>query len=256
MSRTGTVDDVGEGPGSGPLEGPPLPHAGGGRGHQRRARVPREAGNLTFHVGLLVPSGRPRMVEPARLPRTAVVVEGSPSATSSPSTTTSPQAGCSTPDRPSPFTLRVNAFHAEFETGSVQWRRPPVRHRHDRQATPGISHPATARCPRHRRTVNVMGHGYAAGDRHRRQRRHRLLGPIPFLPQDGNFSSVGVIMPWTPPAAAGVRGVLPTAAPTSSGGAQFPDALNPELFLNTCSTAIPPRRPASRATCTCWTRLA
>src|SRR5699024_6187993 len=84
--------------------------------------------------------------------------------------------------------------------------------------------------------VNLQAHGYAPiftvtdgnGD-------VAFSGPVVFLPQDGNFSSVGVIkVPDARPQRLAFEAwFLPTAVLNEQGPhSVFPDALNPEVYLN------------------------
>jgi cytochrome c biogenesis protein len=62
-----------------------------------------------------------------------------------------------------------------------------------------------------------------------------LQGPTPFLPQDGNLSSIGAIkVPDSNPQFGFVASFLPTASPDKSRGAisVFPEALDPRLLFS------------------------
>ena len=62
-----------------------------------------------------------------------------------------------------------------------------------------------------------------------------LQGPIPFLPQDGNLSSIGAIkVPDSTPQLGFVASFLPTAARNKirGGFSSFPEALDPRLLLS------------------------
>ena len=96
--------------------------------------------------------------------------------------------------------------------------------------------------------VHLIGHGYAPmvtvtdpqGD-------VAFSGPVVFLPQDGNFTSLGVIKaPDARPNYLGFEGFfLPTAVVDAQGPhSVFPDALNPELFVNVWTGA--PREETGR----------
>lgn len=243
VSRTGTVDDV---------DAARARAADWLRAHRYRTLVvaegvsaergySREAGNLTFHVGLLVLLVGLAWSSLLGFHGTAVVVEGQSFSNVITQYDDFTAGGLFNTDRLTPFTLRVNAFHAEFETGPVQ-RGAARRFDTDTTITRDgntwdqliqVNQPLTLPSGEQ---VNVMGHGYAPrvtvtdgnGD-------VAFSGPIPFLPQDGNFSSVGVIKaPDARPQRLAFEGFFfPTVALDSSGGRSvFPDALNPELFLN------------------------
>ena len=86
-------------------------------------------------------------------------------------------------------------------------------------------------------TVHLIGHGYAPVVTVKDgQGNVAFSGPVVFLPQDGNFTSAGVVkVPDARPERIALQGFfLPSTvqganqAPVSA----FPDALNPALFVN------------------------
>ncbi len=139
-----------------------------------------------------------------------------------------------------PFTVILDSFTVSFETGEVQ--RGAAR-QFDAEVTVvdggqrrkellQVNHPVRVAG----RSVHLISHGYAAqvtirdGDG-----RVALSGPVIFLPQDGNFTSAGVIKaPDARPERLAFEGFfLPTATVDDRGPRSvFPDAYNPELFLN------------------------
>ena len=171
----------------------------------------------------------------------AVVVEGQSFSNSITQYDEFTAGGWRNTDELEPFSLTVNAFHTEFETGDVQ--RGAAR-RFDADVTftdadgpreeliqvntPVITDGGTQ--------INLLGHGYAPrvtvtdgnGE-------IAFSGPVVFLPQDGNFSSVGVVKaPDARPDRLAFEGFFfPTAVLNEQGPhSVFPDALNPELYLN------------------------
>ncbi|MEV6285403.1 cytochrome c biogenesis protein ResB [Kribbella sp. NPDC051770] len=84
-------------------------------------------------------------------------------------------------------------------------------------------------------SVHLLGHGYAPRVTVRDgQGQVAFSGPAPFLPQDGNFSSFGVIKaPDARPEQLGFEGFfLPTAVIDQRGPVSvFPDSLNPALAM-------------------------
>ncbi|WP_235998090.1 cytochrome c biogenesis protein ResB [Aestuariimicrobium ganziense] len=139
-----------------------------------------------------------------------------------------------------PFSLTLTEFTARFETGEVQ-RGAAREFRADVKVTANgttadqvieVNRPITVQGV----NVHLLGHGYAArvtvrdgnGD-------IAWSGPVIFLPQDGNFGSSGVIKaPDARPERLAFEGwFLPTATVDEKGPRSlFPDAYNPELFLN------------------------
>jgi cytochrome c biogenesis protein len=149
-----------------------------------------------------------------------------------------------------PFTVAVSSFQAKFETGNVQ-RGAARLFEADVAVTdsPGGT-PVQQKLEVNKplnidgTTVHLIGHGYAptvtvkdgAGD-------IAFSGPVVFLPQDGNFTSAGVIkVPDGRPERLAFEGLfLPTAVLDDQGPRSvFPDAANPALFLNAWSG--PPKK--------------
>ena len=201
----------------------------------------REAGNLVFHSGLVVLLFGLAWSNLLGFHGSAVVVEGKSFSNSITQYDEFTAGGWRNTDELEPFSLTVNAFHTEFETGDVQ--RGAAR-RFDADVTftdadgpreeliqvntPVITDGGTQ--------INLLGHGYAPhvtvtdgnGD-------VSFSGPVVFLPQDGNFSSVGVVKaPDARPERLAFEGFFfPTAVLNEQGPhSVFPDALNPELYLN------------------------
>ncbi|MDO5736003.1 MAG: cytochrome c biogenesis protein ResB [Propionibacteriaceae bacterium] len=201
----------------------------------------REAGNLVFHSGLVVLLLGLAWSSLLGFHGSAVIVEGQSFSNSITQYDEFTAGGWRNTDALEPFTLTVDAFHAEFETSDVQ--RGAAR-RFDADVTfsdaegtreeliqvntPLITDGGTQ--------INLLGHGYAPrvtvtdgnGD-------VAFSGPVVFLPQDGNFSSVGVVKaPDARPERLAFEGFFfPTAVLNETGPhSVFPDAMNPELYLN------------------------
>ena len=152
-----------------------------------------------------------------------------------------------------PFTVWIDRFTAKFETGEVQRGaarvfEAAVRIAHGDGATESatieVNHPLVVDGTQ----VHLIGHGYApmvtVTDP---QGNTAFSGPVVFLPQDGNFTSLGVIKaPDARPNYLGFEGFfLPTAVVDEQGPhSVFPDALAPELFVNVWTG--PPREETGR----------
>jgi cytochrome c biogenesis protein len=140
----------------------------------------------------------------------------------------------------------VKDFQVNFETGPVQTGAARLfRADLDVTKAPGdptepvaleVNHPLHVDGS----TVHLIGHGYAPVVTVKDgQGNVAFSGPVVFLPQDGNFTSAGVVkVPDARPVRLALQGFfLPSAvqqgdqAPTSA----FPDALNPALFVNVWS---------------------
>lgn len=140
-----------------------------------------------------------------------------------------------------PFSVLIDDFTARFETGPVNTGQPREFTAGVRVAEPGgairpdvieVNHPLQIQGTQ----VHLLGHGYAPlvtvrdgeGD-------VAWSGPVAFLPQDGNFTSHGVIKaPDARPDRLAFEGVFVPTAPVDSAmpSSLFPDTYNPELFLN------------------------
>lgn len=201
----------------------------------------REAGNLVFHIGLVAMLVGLAWSSLLGFRGTSVVVEGHSFSNVITQYDDFSHGGWYDTRRLEPFTIAVNRFHAEFETGDVQHG---AARRFDAEVTVHedgttreellqVNEPVTMTDGTQ---VNLLGHGYAPavtvtdgnGD-------VAFSGPSVFLPQDGNFSSAGVIKaPDARPLRLAFEGFfLPTAVLDETGPhSVFPDALNPELYLN------------------------
>ena len=202
----------------------------------------REAGNLLFHVSLLVLLLGVAIGSLFGFRGTSLVVVGQGFANNI-TQYDDFSAGASFRDSDlRPFSLTVKDFRVRFETSSVQRGaarlfaadvevvdRPGAA---PRSTTLEVNKPIQVG----RTKVHLIGHGYAPkvtvkdgnGD-------IAYSGPVAFLPQDGNFSSAGAIKaPDARPERLAFQGFfLPTAVVDDQGPRSvFPDALNPAVFLN------------------------
>lgn len=201
----------------------------------------REAGNLVFHVGLVVMLFGLAWSNLLGFQGSAVVVEGKSFSNSITQYDDFTSGGWRNTDRLDPFTITVDAFHTAFETGDIQRgaaRRfdADVTFTDDSGTRKDLIQVNTPITTSGGTQINLLGHGYAPhvtvtdgnGD-------VAFSGPVVFLPQDGNFSSVGVVkVPDARPQRLAFEGFFfPTAVLNEQGPhSVFPDALNPELYLN------------------------
>ena len=201
----------------------------------------REAGNLVFHVSLLAVLVGLAWSHLLGFMGTAVIVEGRGFANVITQYDDFNAGIWLDTDDLEPFSVDINAFHAEFETGEVQ--RGAARRfdadvtLHDasgsRTELLTVNEPLSAAGGTQ---VNLIGHGYAPiftvrdgnGD-------VAFSGHVVFLPQDGNFASVGVVkVPDARPQRLAFEAFFfPTAILNETGPhSAFPDALSPEVWLN------------------------
>jgi cytochrome c biogenesis protein len=146
-----------------------------------------------------------------------------------------------------PFNVIVKDFDVKFETGPVQTGAARL-FRADLGVTEAPGEPTKpvvleVNHPLHvdGSTVHLIGHGYAPVVTVKDgQGNVAFSGPVVFLPQDGNFTSAGVVkVPDARPERLALQGFfLPSAVSAGPGMAPtsaFPDALNPALFVNVWS---------------------
>src|SRR4051794_10556906 len=142
-----------------------------------------------------------------------------------------------------PFTLQLDSFNATYVESGAKVGEARTFDAHVRyQPKPGAPFRTADVRSNHPLTINgtrvfLAGHGYAPHVVVRDDSGHVVFdGPVPFLPQDGNFNSTGVIkVPDARPQQLGFSGFFaPTAAldPGRQGFVSvFPGAKNPLLVL-------------------------
>ncbi len=205
----------------------------------------REAGNLVFHVSLLFLLLGVALGVFFGFRGTALVVVGQGFANNMTQYDDFTSGARFTESDLLPFSLTVRRFDAAFETGSVQTGAARL-FRAEVEVTdrPGAA-PRTESIEVNRplnidgTTVHLIGHGYAPvvtvtdGEG-----KVAFSGPVPFLPQDGNFTSAGAIKaPDARPERLGFQAYfLPSAASDEQGPRSvFPDAFDPALLTNVWS---------------------
>lgn len=199
----------------------------------------REFGNLLFHVALVFMLVGVVWNQLMGFKGTVVLVEGQGFSNVITQYDEYHAGAWVDTDHLTPFTLKLKKFTAKFETGAVQTGAARVFHA-DVDVTQGGKTTATSvevNHPLHLpgNSLYLLGHGYAphvtVTDG---QGNVSFSGPVVFLPQDGNFTSSGVIKaPDSRPSELYFQGLfLPTAPEKMAGASLFPDALNPALFLN------------------------
>ena len=206
----------------------------------------REAGNLVFHVSLLflllgVAVGA---LWGYRGTSTVVVGQGFSNNITQYDDLTAGAWFKATSLRP--FNVVVKRFDVKFETGPVQTGAARL-FRADLDVTEAPGEPTKPEVLEVNRPVQVdgssvhlIGHGYAPRVTVKDgQGNVAFSGPVVFLPQDGNFTSAGVVkVPDARPERLALQGFFlpstvqgPNQAPISA----FPDAFNPALFVNVWS---------------------
>lgn len=201
----------------------------------------REAGNLVFHLSLVAVLAGLAWSNLWGFSGSAIVVEGRGFSNVITQYDDFNAGGMLDTDLLERFSVRIDEFHAEFETGDVQRGAARVFDANvtvtdadgERATLMTVNEPLITAGGTQ---VNLQAHGYAPiftvtdgnGD-------VAFSGPVVFLPQDGNFSSVGVIkVPDARPQRLAFEAwFLPTAVLNEQGPhSVFPDALNPEVYLN------------------------
>jgi cytochrome c biogenesis protein len=202
----------------------------------------RETGNLLFHLSLLLLIVGAGVGGLFGTRGTVVVLEGEGfTNTATQYDDLSPGRLLDESDLP-PFSLELLDFSATYATegerrgaadsfdAEVRYQAGPGQPSHERDIR--VNHPLTIG----RTDIHLLGHGYAprftvtdgAGE-------VVFAGPVPFLPQDANFLSTGVVkVPDAQPEQLGFSGFfLPTAVVDDQGPRSlFPAALNPAVVLN------------------------
>lgn len=202
----------------------------------------REAGNLLFHISLVVVLIGLAWASLWGYKGTAIVVEGQAFSNTLTQYDEFGSGAAFRPDQLTAFSVAVDRFTVRFETGPIQRgaaRQFTAEVTVTRSATPPAAEVLEVNGPLSidGTSVHLLGHGYAPvvtvrdghGD-------IAFSGPVVFVPQDGNFRSVGVVKaPDARPERLAFEGVfLPSAVvdPVEGVVSVFPDALNPELLLN------------------------
>jgi len=202
----------------------------------------REAGNLVFHLSLLVVLVGVAVGSLWGYRGNVIVVEGSGfsnTLTQYDEFTAGPLAdGASLP----PFTLALDQMTATFQTGGSQAGQPKsFAAAGSLTPAPGlaadpfdisVNHPVSVGST----SVFLVGSGYAPVVTIRDGAGQVVSsGPVPFLPTDASYVSEGVIkVPDAAPTQLGLEGFfLPTAARDDEGlpVSVFPEGLNPALSL-------------------------
>ncbi|MGD7734016.1 cytochrome c biogenesis protein ResB [Propionibacteriaceae bacterium G57] len=212
----------------------------------------RELGNLVFHLSLVFVLVGVAWNNLFSFKGTAIVVEGNGfSNVITQYDEFHAGAGVNMNSLP-PFSLKLNRFHAAFEQGPVQRGaarlfNAEVTATHDGKTEDTnieVNHPLNIDGT----NVHLLGHGYAAHVTVRDGSGNiAFSGPVIFQPQDGNFTSFGVIKaPDGRPQRLAFEGwFLPTGVVDQLGPRSiFPDAGDPQLFLN--AWAGPPKQETGR----------
>ncbi|HEY8789014.1 MAG TPA: cytochrome c biogenesis protein ResB [Actinopolymorphaceae bacterium] len=202
----------------------------------------RETGNLLFHIAVLVVLLGMAVVSLFGFKGTALVIVGNGF-----SNTITQYDGYTAgrlfkPSRLEPFNLAFTNFIVKFEESGAT-KGAAREFDATMQVTPEPGEPTVTdhlkvNHPLHigNEQVHLIGHGYAPIVTVKDGNGNvAWSGPVAFLPQDGNFSSTGVIkVPDARPDEIGLQGLfLPSAHvdPVKGPISVFPDAENPALFL-------------------------
>lgn len=202
----------------------------------------REAGNLVFHLAVLVVLVGVAITSLFGFKGSAAVIAGSGFSNTLPQYDQFTLGAWFNPDKLAPFSFAVNNFRVAYQETGPGAGTPllfdanlSVTDLPGSQAYPydlRVNDPLTVDGT----SVFLVGHGYAPEITVRDARGNiAFSGPVVFLPQDGTFTSFGVIKaPDAQPAQLGFEGYFfPTAAITPQGQpySAFPAAKNPVLVL-------------------------
>jgi cytochrome c biogenesis protein len=202
----------------------------------------RETGNLLFHIAVLVVLLGMAVVSLFGFKGTALVIVGNGF-----SNTITQYDGYTAgrlfkPSRLVPFSLAFTNFVVKFEeSGATKGAAREFDATMQVTPEPGaatVTDHLKVNHPLHigNEQVHLIGHGYAPVVTVRDGNGNvAWSGPVAFLPQDGNFSSTGVVkVPDARPDQIGLSGLfLPSGYldPVKGPISVFPDAENPALFL-------------------------
>ena len=205
----------------------------------------REAGNLIFHVSLVFLLISVAVGGLYGFRGNSVVIVGQGFANNLAQYDDLTTGGSFSETQLRPFIIDVTDFRVAFETGPVQTGAARLFEL-DTMVTDrpgGTPYPRTLEVNRpivvDGTSVHLIGHGYAPvvtvtdgnGD-------IAYSGPVVFLPQDGNFTSVGVIkVPDGRPERLAFEGIFAPTAKIDDRGprSMFPDLLDPALYVNVWS---------------------
>ena len=201
----------------------------------------REAGNLLFHVSLLALLLGASVGVLYGFRGSAVVTVGQGFSNNLTQYDDFTAGAWFDPDTLTPFSLTVADFDARFETGPVQRGAARLFRADldvvDSPGAPPQRHVVEVNKPLKMGSSNVylIGHGYAPKVTVRDgSGAVAFSGPVVFLPQDGNFTSLGVIkVPDARPQRLAFQGIfVPTSVPDLGPRSVFPDAARPALYFN------------------------
>ncbi|MEQ7007163.1 cytochrome c biogenesis protein ResB [Actinopolymorpha sp. B17G11] len=202
----------------------------------------REVGNLVFHVAIVVVLVGVAVGSLFGFRGTALVVVGNGFANTVTQYDGYQSGGLFRDNQLPPFALTVDDFRVRFETrgeqrGSVRAFNAALTYT-ERPGAPKQSYDLSVNHPLRvdGAQIHLIGHGYAPRFTVRDGNGEvAFSGPVPFLPQDGRFTSTGVVkVPDARPEQLGFQGFfLPTAVVDPQRGpvSAFPDALRPSVFL-------------------------
>ena len=214
----------------------------------------REAGNLAFHLSLLLLLVGVAVGGLYGFRGSSVVIVGQGFTNNVTQYDDLTAGAWFSEDSLQPFTIDVTQFDVAFETGPVQTGAARLFELHTEVTDrPGAAPSAkTIEVNKPLRvdgtTVHLIGHGYAPvvtvtdGNGN-----VAFSGPVVFLPQDGNFTSAGVIKaPDGRPERLAFEGIFAPTAKVDQRGPRslFPDVLDPALYVNVWSG--PPKTETGR----------
>lgn len=202
----------------------------------------REAGNLLFHVSVLVVLVGFALGQLYGYKGGVITVVGQGFSNSLSQYDDFSPGSLFNPDNLAPLSFKVDDFHVKFLTSGPEVGQPKdfsadLTYR-ETPTSPQKNYKLAVNHPLSLQGVNVflVGHGYAPVVTVRDGQGHvAYQGPVVFLPQNPSFESFGVIkVPDAQPRQLGFEGLfLPTYGFTMKQGpfSQFPDALNPVMSM-------------------------
>ncbi|GAA4677650.1 cytochrome c biogenesis protein ResB [Frondihabitans cladoniiphilus] len=203
----------------------------------------RETGNLVFHMALLGVLITVGIGGSFGYTGNRVVVAGQSFSNNLGSYDSFNPGRWFTASQLAPYNIRVDKFVAKYETKIASSLGTPLDYtayvttqeqgQKEKKTTIKVNHPLDIGGTQ----VYVLGNGYAVDVTVRDgQGNVAFKDEVPFLPQDANLTSLGVIkVPDALPQQLGMIGFFyPSATPLSTGAltSNYPDTINPELTLD------------------------
>ena len=246
---------------AGPLAGRRRRRTPAATGRSPRRRATARDRQPVFHVALLVLLVGVALGSLFGYRGTVIVREGEGFANTLPQYDDFPPGRRSTTDVAAAVLVHARRLRGDFESGGQQdGAAARVQRQRHRTASPtrrrrASASRSTSRSSSTASKVFLLGHGYAPTSRcSDGNGTRRLPRPVVFLPQDGNFTSVGVVKVPDADPAARLHGLLPARPPAVDDVARpaldVPGGRRPARCSSAPGRATSASTPGARSRCT------